>query len=260
MNFKEIAEIIALREEAESSPNPDSSYFIGVKDEHIDGMENPLWSVINSLIPPMLPWRKLSGQERTQIKRVANLLIEKRIPYFVYANYLIRFGKEKLKQKPLMITKIKDKKDGATTILSDFVSLIEYLVKTYQENPAVIKLVDILYDKHSSAYSLGIYKYIYSADLIKSFLANGNSPGLVTRYIEASNTIDGFFKALGEITHTTIDLSKGVAMPVMNLKLLQREIRVRTVEDVGTPNPALDKYFKLKGKLNVQGLKLLGIK
>ena len=260
MTFKEISEIVAIRAKPK---NIKREYYIGVSEENIEGMEHPFWSVLNAIIPPARPWKKVSGKERTQIRRAADLLIKKQIPYFFYADFLCRFNKAGLKNiNSLLITKIKDKKDGSTSVLNDFIAFVEYLVKVFQENPAIIKLVDILYAKHPSSFSLGVYKYIFATDLIKEFVAKGHSPTEVTKHISASSTIDQFFASLGEVSHNTpklsIDLTKGTAMPAGNLKVFQKEIRIRTGEDTGTPNPALNKYFRENGKLNNKGLKILG--
>jgi len=226
------------------------------------GAPHPLWVCLHKNIRMGRQWSQLSGAEKGQIRRAADKLSEVHIPYTFYANYLSRMGKTWFIKNPLAVTKYNPKKSGSLSILGEYISLIIYLIKVFKECPNAIRLNDKVYSLLPNAYSQGPLKYVHTVMLIKECLLT-HSINEVLTFLQNSSDITDFWNKLGSSAESTqknrdfqIDLSSGKC-PENNIKILQRELRIRLGKEDGVTNSSLDKYFKSSNRLNAQGLKVI---
>jgi hypothetical protein len=242
------------------SPNGIKGTLSRIKTSYlVDGMEHPFWTALNT-ISPYRPWPTVSGPERGQIRRAAAKLAREGIPYVFYARFLVRFGKSYLKnQSALTITGTKEKvkNEKRESILLEYIRFMNRLHQYYEKDQNIIRGLDALYKNFPSGYRLGIPKYLEVAAIIDNALKT-HTFGSILQMITRSASFDEFLKRFDVAKREVkeLDLSKGVI--ATHVPILQKELRIRTGRDPGVPNPALNKYFNKKGRLNLHGLKLIG--
>ena len=221
------------------------------------GFEHPLWTILNAMFPPAMPWKTLKGMERGQIVKAGKILHNNHIPYSYYANYLKRFNKGFLMHKsPLLITGFKEKKSGAHPILSDFISIINILVEHYEKDSTTLQIFSKAYDTFKKPYDGGAMHMVFVCNAIAE--SNKNTSILDTlRIMGMSSTVEEFTERLGKKKLHEHIVKKMEGSESQASKLLVGELRIRRGRERGKPDPKLNKYFNKNNTLNARGLKLL---
>lgn len=240
-----------------------NNFGIGTTATTDGGTEHRLWTILNAIIPPEIKWRRLTGAERAGIVRAGNLLHDRNIPYSFYAEFLVKFGKAYLKNKPLMITAYNKKSESAIPLLREYLLAWDTAKAAYDKDPWVVEINDRLYQKFPMAFALGLWSYIHSINTIDQAIPKLSVKGVLA-VVGESQDVRGFWNTIGYMTGTgnqtpTITnevLAEGVSRQAI-VQILRDELKIRIGKSPGTPNPAYHKYFRSNGTLNARGAKLV---
>lgn len=246
--IKYIVEVVSDPNINKYKPKPASS--------HTYGFTHPFWKILNIKIPPELPWKSLTGAERTQIVRAANTLQANNIPYIFYADFIVFTGKSYLKRRsPLSITKIKTKENGDFSLLSEYIAMIRILVNMYKEDDRIIRINEKVLSRFKKE-MVSSKLCIHSVSLIKDALKHQSPVSIMGILSECTSAMEFFNRIGGEISKPNFSVSDGIRC-TDKVKLLRQEQLVRIGKKPGIPNKEMDKYFKKGNKLSSRGLKIL---
>lgn len=220
--------------------------------DNLPGSEHTFWVVINSYFPPKMPWKTLSGAEKGQIYRAAEILDKHQIPYKCYAQFLHKFGKGKLIHRtPLLITGFKEK-DGKHPLLSDFICIVTNLRKYPIK---VIDILDCVYATLKDCFEHSIIQINYVADTISDALKN-SSEDYIKKTIGKYDFLDEFLDHINKTAWKSVSTKIGVKNSV-TAKLLVREYRIRKGRELGDVDTSLNKYFTKNNSFNKRALDIV---
>ena len=255
MNFSELNYIVNEQQKIKRHSR------IGMTNLEDSGSSHPLWNCLAVHLNPTRFWYDLNGAERGQLVRAAKKLHEANIPYSFYATFLYRMGKTGLlRANSLTLTKYKSQKSGTPSILGEYLSMMEYLIKIFKERPDTIRITDEVHKVLPGSYRHGALKYVHTVRTIYEALET-HTTNEVLQVLNRCDDIKEFWNALGKSTEENpvkedIDLSAGHSAPGV-IKILQREIRIRLGKEPGEPSIKLNKYFNKHNRLNIRGLKVV---
>jgi len=255
MNFDELNYIVNEQPCIQKSRIGSTASFVD------SGQAHPLWMCLINQETIPTTWRSLSGAERGQIVRAAERLHDLNIPYHFYVDFLKRMGKLSLVSHALMmVIKYKPQRTGATSVLGEYLDMMKYFITIFKRDPEIIKVNDAVYKALPGSYRHGTLKYVHTVITIQDAM-DTHTPQEVLQILTNCDDIRDFWNALGKSTidnmdRGDIDLSAGKSAEVQ-IKILQKEIRIRLGKDNGDSSKALNKYFTKTNRLNVRGLKVI---